>query len=132
MSDTGSAELAVARQEIEYLRRWYARATDLIGRNTPEAIEEGRGIYRRIFTPDVSIAATDRGAVLFSATGPDGQGQGGEASMTSYLQAWHDAPGELLDIFIGTYHDKVRYTPGLGWQIFAMELEKVAGEVTQR
>ena len=33
---------AVARQEIEYLRREYAKATDMIGLGTPEAIAEGR------------------------------------------------------------------------------------------
>ncbi len=63
---------------------------------------------------------------------PDDQGKGGKATMTSYLQAWHDDPGEVLDIFIGTYHDKVRYTPGVGWQIYEMRLEKVSGEVTEK
>ncbi|TXS95069.1 nuclear transport factor 2 family protein [Parahaliea aestuarii] len=154
----------VARQEIEYLRRQYARATDLIGLNTPEGIAEGRAIYRRIFAADAKIAATEGGKTGFSATGPDAwvevaakalavfattqhmigtqlveihslpdaDGKGGEASMTSYLQAWHDDPGRLVDIFIGTYHDTVRYTPGVGWQIYAMELERVAGQVTER
>lgn len=151
----------VARQDIEYLRRQYARATDLIGLNTPEGIAEGRAIYRRIFSPDAKITTTEGGKVGFSAVGPDAwvdvaagalsvfantqhligtqlveihnlpdaQGEGGEASMTSYLQAWHDDPGRVLDIFIGTYHDSVRYTPGVGWQIYAMELEKVSGAV---
>ena len=52
--------------------------------------------------------------------------------MTSYLQAWHDDPGRVLDIFIGTYHDKVRYSPEAGWQIYDMVLEKVSGEVTEK
>ena len=41
-----------ARQEIEYLRRWYAKATDMIGKGTVESIAEGRAIYSRIFTTD--------------------------------------------------------------------------------
>ena len=45
-----------ATQNIEYLQRWYARATDLIGTNDPANIEEGRAIYHRIFTPDVRIS----------------------------------------------------------------------------
>jgi hypothetical protein len=61
---------------------------------------------------------------------PDAGGQGGEASMISYLQVWHSSPGRVLDIFIGTYRDKVRYTPGVGWQSYDMFLEKVSGAVT--
>ena len=61
-----------ATQNIEYLQRWYARATDLIGTNDPSNIEEGRAIYHRIFTPDVRISASDPGANReFAAQGPD-------------------------------------------------------------
>lgn len=154
----------LARQDIEYLRREYARATDLIGLNTPEGIAEGREIYRRIFTENAKIRTTEGGKTGFSAVGPDAwvevaaealsvfastqhligtqlveiqslpdaKGKGGEATMTSYLQAWHDDPDRVVDIFIGTYHDSVRYTPGVGWQIYAMELERVAGQVIER
>ena len=59
----------VAKQEIEYLQRWYARATDLIGSNLPDQIEEGRGIYHRIFTPDVSIQASAAGGVYYEVSG---------------------------------------------------------------
>jgi hypothetical protein len=153
----------VARQEIEYLRRLYARATDLIGLNTAETIAEGRAIYRRIFTADAEILVTVQGEVTLSRKGPDGwvdvviealgttftttqhmigtqlvtierlpsAALSGEASMTSYLQAWHDAEGEV-DTFIGTYHDKVRYTPELGWRIYYMNLEQVAHEIRKR
>ncbi len=155
---------AVARQNIEYLRRQYARATDLIGLNTEQGMAEGLTIYRRVFTDDVEISSTDDGETLLSATGPkawaevaakalegfdntqhligtqlvqihsmpDSEGRGGKATMTSYLQAWHDDPDRVLDVFIGTYHDKVRYTPGVGWQIYEMRLEKVSGEVTDK
>ena len=154
----------MARQDIEYLRRQYARATDLIGLNTEESIARGREVYHRIFTADATIRTTENGEVVFTATGPDAwvevaaealsvfdntqhmigtqlvdigqlpdsEGRGGEATMTSYLQAWHDDPDRVLDIFIGTYHDKVRYTPGVGWQIYDMTLEKVSGEVTDK
>lgn len=44
-----------ARQEVEYLRRWYAKATDKIGQGTPESIAEGRRIYHRIFTEDAEM-----------------------------------------------------------------------------
>ena len=61
-----------ATQDIEYLQRWYARATDLIGTNDPSNIEEGRAIYHRIFTPDVRISASDPQAGReFAAQGPD-------------------------------------------------------------
>ena len=60
-----------ARQEIEYLQRWYARATDLIGTNQPDNIEAGREIYHRIFTSDASIQASDPTGAYFKVTGPD-------------------------------------------------------------
>jgi len=151
----------LARQEIEYLQRWYARATDLIGTNQADNIEAGRKIYHRIFTPDAAIQASDPTGAYFKVTGPDEwvdvvdgalsvfdstqhllgtqivdieslpdeNGQGGVALMSSYLQAWHHDPDRVIDIYLGTYVSKVRYTQGLGWQIYDMRLEKVAGEV---
>ena len=50
----GLAE-AQARQEIEYLRRLYARATDKIGVGSEESIAEGRAIYHRVFTKDAQM-----------------------------------------------------------------------------
>ena len=154
-----------ATQNIEYLQRWYARATDLIGTNDPSNIEEGRAIYHRIFTPDVRISASDPEAgrefvaqgpdqwvdvvagalAVFDSTQhllgtqiveleslPDAEGNGGQATMSSYLQAWHHDPDRVIDIFLGTYYSKVRYTGGAGWQIYDMRLEKVAGEVINK
>ena len=63
---------------------------------------------------------------------PDDGGVGGSGSMTSYLQAWHHDPDRVIDIYLGTYYSKVRYTPGVGWQIYDMRLEKVAGEVIDK
>lgn len=160
MMSQNVAEL-LARQEIEYLRRYYARATDLVGLNTEEGIAQGRAIYHRIFTPDARICATANGEVVLSAVGPDAwvdiaagaladfaatqhligtqlveiqslpdeRGNEGKASMTSYLQAWHDDPERVLDIFIGTYHDSLVYKPATGWQIASMELERVSGKL---
>lgn len=157
--------VAVARQEIEYLRRHYARATDLIGQNTPASIAEGRAIYHRIFTPDAEITVTIKGQETLSSKGPDewvqvvvgalstsftatqhligtqivdikslpaeGASATGEASMTSYLQAWHDGK-DIVDMFMGTYTDQVRYTPQAGWQIYRMNLDQTAHEVRKR
>lgn len=55
-------------QDVEYLRRDYARATDSIGKNTEPEIEAGRRVYRRIFAPQATIRASGIEGV---ATGPD-------------------------------------------------------------
>ena len=152
----GSVNAWLAKQEIAELRRQYALATDLIGLDTEEGVAQGREIYHRIFTPDAKIGATGsppsvgpdawvkvandalkvyqdtqhligtQVVDLKSLPGPDGKG--GEASMSSYLQAWHaKADGELW-LFIGTYYDKLTYTPGKGWQIYEMMLNQVSGD----
>jgi len=153
---------SVARQDIEYLRRMYGHATDLIGKNTPDAIAEGLAVYRRIFTPDARISAHSVGNPPLTATGPEGWAEvveqalsafkatqhligsqlvtieslpiegdpaSGRASMSSHLQAWHHGHDDTLDIFIGIYHDKVRYVPGTGWQIAEMDLVRISGEI---
>ncbi|MCC5887048.1 MAG: nuclear transport factor 2 family protein [Gammaproteobacteria bacterium] len=152
----------VARQDIEYLRRMYGHATDMIGQNTPEAIAEGLAIYQRIFTADAHISAHSPGAPPLTAAGPEGWAEvvetalskfkatqhligsqlvtieslpeagdpdSGRASMSSHLHAWHHGHDDILDIFIGIYHDKVRYVPGTGWQIAEMELLRISGEI---
>ena len=152
--------VSVASQQIEYLRKQYGLATDLIGSKLPENIEQGRAIYRDIFAPDVKISASNGGdGPTFDAVGPDAwvdvvihalqpfavtqhligtqlvtidtlpdsKGMGGSASMVSYVQAWHADPGKFVDIFIGTYSDKVAFDPHVGWHIIEMRLEKVSG-----
>ena len=59
---------AQAIQEIEYLRRWYAKATDQIGMATSQSIAEGREIYRRVFTGDAQL---DAGPDREPQVGPD-------------------------------------------------------------
>lgn len=66
----GVAE-TVARQEIEYLRRSYAKATDLIGLADEASVAQGRDIYRRIFTPDATFTVSGEGAPEMNARGPD-------------------------------------------------------------
>ena len=154
----------VAKHEIEYLQRLYARATDQIGTNTPENIEAGRAVYHRIFTPQATIRASDPSGAEFRVVGPDewvkvvdgalsvfdstqhllgtqiveldslpdASGSGGEGKMSSFLQAWHQDDDRVIDIYLGTYYSKVRYTQGIGWQIYDMRLEKVAGEVIDK
>jgi hypothetical protein len=155
-------EIALARLDIEYLRRKYAKATDLFGVDTPEAIAEGRALYHEIFTPDARIRTSTDGEVRLEAKGPDGWAKvanealanyvstqhlvgsqvvdvttlevdadgevvSGEADMTSYLQAWH-AREDSVWVFMGTYVDKVRFVPGVGWQIYDMDLLFVSGD----
>jgi hypothetical protein len=69
MSCHETAAKTQAIQEIEYLRRWYAKATDQIGIATPESIAEGRAIYHRVFTADAQL---DAGPDRKPQVGPDG------------------------------------------------------------
>jgi len=147
----------MAKTQIVELRNLYARATDAIGRTTPEGIAEGRAIYHRIFTPDATLAAAGIDPVTgpdawvdivegaleeYNATQhligshvveieslPDADGNNGKASMTSYLQAWHSTPENRLFMFIGTYHDTCVSRAQHGWQIATMKLENTADEV---
>lgn len=58
-----------AMQEIEYLKRWYAKATDKIGEATETSIEEGRAIYHQVFDQKAIIRA---GGDFEDQIGPDG------------------------------------------------------------
>ena len=155
-------EIALARLDVEYLRRKYAKATDLLGVNTPEAIAQGNAIYHEIFAPDARIRTSTDGEVRLEAKGPDGWAEvanralanyvstqhlvgsqvvdvtdlimddagevvSGEGTMTSYLQAWH-AREDSVWIFMGTYADKVRFVPDVGWQIYDMDLMFTSGD----
>ena len=159
---TGMAR-SIAKQEIEYLRRAYARATDQIGQNTPDSVVAGTATYHAIFTPDVVLRVMGDEALNQESVGPDawvtvvvdalesyadtqhligtqlvdieeleiddaGNPVAGEASMTSYLQAWHAKADDHVWLFLGTYHDKIRYSDGAGWQIYDSSLERVSGE----
>jgi hypothetical protein len=135
---------AQATQEIEYLRRWYAKATDKIGLADEASIEAGRAIYHRIFAD----AWVD---LVLGVLGPMGPTQhligtqvveikslvfndacevvSGSARMESYVQAWHELTDESkVWIYLGTYFDEVEFKPGQGWQIVEMKMEQMAGE----
>ena len=174
MSNEGSVAAPIAQTPedaaemlaIEYLRRWYARATDLIGTGRADDVAEGRAIYHRIFTPDARIQTSGEGMEPYLANGPDGwvdvvadalaeyaatqhligtqlvslqrlqrDAQGslveGSASMTSYLQAWHARADGHLWLFIGTYLDDLVFRSDVGWQIAAMDLQRVSDERRQ-
>ena len=162
---TEELQKTVARSEIEQLRRWYARATDLIGTSSKDAISEGRAIYHRVFTPDAQLKTRNLDGTGYTAESPDewvdvvidaleeysatqhligtqlvefdrwetnaqGQLRAGSASMISYLQAWHSTAAGRLWLFLGTYEDKVIYTPD-GWRIEDMVLVEVCAETRQ-
>ena len=52
-----SLEKSKAIQDIEYLRKRYASATDKIGTGANQSVEEGRRTYHRIFSKDAVILA---------------------------------------------------------------------------
>ncbi len=52
----------------------------------------------------------------------------GSATMSSYLQAWHEHKDGHVWVFIGTYEDAVKFVPDIGWQISAMTLREVSSE----
>lgn len=133
------------KHEIETLQRLYAKATDLIGHGTKEKFEEGRELYRSIYTKDVAIRTANTGDEPFAAKGPDAwadvcrdalkdytgtqhligtqltEVKGDEAQMESYLNAWHKNPDLTVYYFLGTYLSKARRTP-VGWRIYDMTL----------
>lgn len=53
---------------------------------------------------------------------------GGSARMESYLHAWHTLADGNVWIFLGNYVDRVVFTPGTGWQIADMQLERITDE----
>ncbi len=67
--------LAEARQDVEYLRKWYGIATDMLGWRDPESVKKARSIYTKIFTPDCKIYLAPYPLVPGTAptrVGPDG------------------------------------------------------------
>ncbi|MDA0273195.1 MAG: nuclear transport factor 2 family protein [Proteobacteria bacterium] len=157
--------LSLAREEIEYLRRLYGKATDALGKvGDKKATDFGASTFHRIFTPDALVKVTG-GPRALAGSGPEswaavvtnalkdyestqhligtqvvdftdvqfehGELSAGEAEMSSYLQAWHAWPDRRLRLVLGTYHDKVRFIPGKGWQIYDMTLEYTSVEHRQ-
>lgn len=155
-------QLALARQEIEYLRRLYGQATDALGKtDDPAARQFGIDTYRRIFSADVAVRVTGS-ATSLSGNGPDAWVEvvtsalqdyastqhligtqivtfsevefdddnitQGDAMLKSYLHAWHVWPDRKLRLVMGTYTDRVRWNPDVGWQIYDMTLDHTSTE----
>jgi len=144
--------LMLAKQSISELKHLYAHATDLIGRTDDTSIAEGRAIYHRVFTREARIGAAGIDPVIgpdawvdvvlgalknYASTQhligtqiievaslPGNNDIGGEATMLSYIQAWHSTDEEVW-LFMGAYHDKLTHSPSLGWQISDMMLEQM-------
>jgi len=146
-------------QEIEYLRRLYAKATDMIGEANQDSIQEGRKIYHRIFAEDAVLSTGTRNVIgpdawvdlvlgVLKPLGPtqhligtqlvdidhlvmneDGEVLSGSASMESYVQAWHERPDKKVWLYLGTYIDKVTFIGDIGWQIVAMKMKQSGGEI---
>ncbi len=144
----------LARQEIAQLQRLYAQATDLIAADSEANEAAVAATYRRIFTTDARIGVRGQMSVSghlawleFVKTSlsalrstqhligsqvveinslPNLQGVGGEAVMTSYLQATQvGADGDLSRV-TGTYFATATHTPEAGWQLAEMILEVLA------
>lgn len=155
-------QLALARQEIEYLRRLYGRATDALGKvDDEESVRFGVETYHRIFTDDVKVRVTGSANPL-EGEGPEAWIQVvtnalkdfettqhligtqlvqfedvkfdgasivcGDATMSSYLHAWHAWPDRKVRVVLGTYEDKVKFTASKGWQIYDMTLQHASAE----
>ena len=148
--NASAADLWVAKNEICELQRLYAKATDLLCINTPEANAEATALYHRIFTPKAEIKATGMdthigpdawvelvvgaleefsvtqhmvGTQLAEVESLPGEDQSpGRGTLFSHLQAWHaKADGDMWH-YIGTYACKVVCQPSTGWQIEEMNL----------
>ena len=101
--------LSVARQEIEQLRRWYAHATDLLGRtHDAEARLRATNIYKRIFTSDVEASVVG-GVRALKGTGPE---------------AWKSVATQALEPFVATQHL-------IGSQVVWFERVVFAGDALQ-
>ena len=92
------AQAALARQEIEYLRRRYAKATDLIGECSAASIAEGRRIYHRIFTPDARIRTSVGGVVGLESSGPDGWAEVAQNALQEYVSTQHLIGSQLVEL----------------------------------
>ena len=156
---TTNTDMMLAKQAIHELKHLYARATDLIGIADDASIAQGRDIYHRIFAPNASIGAAGIDPVTGPdawvdvvydalkdyestqhligtqlaevASLPDAAGNGGSASMLSYVQAWHSTKDEVW-LFMGAYHDKLTYSRDGGWQISEMMLEQMDADRRKR
>ena len=146
----------VARQEIAVLQRRYAQATDMIAFDRAGNEAKVAAIYGDIFTDDAKMGVMDRvtldspaewlemGVARFEPmvgaqhligsqvvqidSLPDERGQGGAATMRSYLQATHVNADGTLERVLGTYISDAIYMPDHGWRLSRMTLQLVSTE----
>lgn len=106
--------VAAARTQIEYLRRWYAVATDALGKaDDPDAIAQGKDIYHRIFTADakVRVVGGDRGPL--HATGPDGWAAVAMRALHDYQATQHLIGTQVVDLLeLSTEDHSIEPTAG--------------------
>ncbi len=87
-----------AKLEIEYLRRKYAKATDLIGRADPDSIAQGRALYDEAFTEDASYRVSNPGGEPLTAKGPGGWAKIVLSVLEPYGPTQHLIGTQLVDI----------------------------------
>ncbi len=91
-------DTVIARQQIEYLRRRYARATDLIGEGTTDSLAQGRRIYHEIFTADARICTSLDGEIKLEARGPDGWVDVAHEALKEYVATQHLVGSQLVEL----------------------------------
>ncbi|MEE2776723.1 MAG: nuclear transport factor 2 family protein [Acidobacteriota bacterium] len=148
------AQAQEAQQQIAELLRRYAHATDLIAADSAANEADVEATYRRIFTADAKIGVRGQMSVsgpaawlelVKASTGalrgsqhmlgsqvvevgrlPNAEGLGGEATITSYLQATRvGADGDVSRV-LGTYLATASHSAESGWQIAELMLEVLA------
>ena len=81
--------LLLARQEIEQLRRWYAVATDALGKtDDADARSRGLAIYHRIFAPDAEMSVHGSPTAL-AGIGPDAWAEVAANALAGYAATQH-------------------------------------------
>jgi hypothetical protein len=99
ISQFDPAVLAQARTEIEYLRRWYAVATDALGKaDEPESIAQGKRIYHRIFTTNADIGVVGGSGKPLQASGPDGWAAVAMNALKDYQATQHLIGTQVVDM----------------------------------
>ncbi len=88
-----------ARTEIEYLRRWYAVATDALGKaDDPASLAQGKQIYHRIFTADADIGVVGGEGEPLQAIGPDGWASVAMDALKDYEATQHLIGTQVVDM----------------------------------
>lgn len=87
-----------AKLEIEYLRRKYAKATDLIGRADVASIAQGKALYHEAFTADAKYRVSNPDGEPLTADGPDSWADIVLSVLEPYGPTQHLIGTQLVDI----------------------------------